>query len=65
MINSYVSEQLVRELEEMFHRTKLPSLEEIKQGITIQELSYWSGVKHVIDVLRYTSEHGGNEPNII
>lgn len=65
MIKTYVSEQLVKELEEVYSFAKLPDGQAIINGITIQEVAYRSGVRDVIKALRHASDQGTNETPLL
>lgn len=58
MIKSYVSEQLVKELFNLYqpYEKGIPSLNGLAEGITIQEVAYWSGVLEVLNLLKRTSQ---------
>lgn len=67
MINAYVSEQLITELEAIFdaQRKVVPTYKEIQDGITIQEVAYWAGVRDVIETLRFASRQDNTNIQIL
>lgn len=58
MIKSYVSEQLVNELFDLYqpYENGIPSLDSLKNGITIQEVAYHAGVLDVLNLLDRTAK---------
>lgn len=52
MITCQISKQIIKDLKETFTcELRLPTLAEYIDGLTIQEISYRSGIKKVIDYL--------------
>lgn len=58
MIKAYVSEQLVKELFDLYqpYENGIPSLSDLKNGITLQEVAYYAGVLDVLNLLKCTSQ---------